>query len=55
MTWFSTVAAAEAAADPAGGAALDQVAIATGGATVAIAGLLWLIARSRRSGRPVAP
>src|SRR5918998_4335110 len=47
MTWLTTFAAADAAANPAGGAALDQVAIATGGATVAIAGLLWLIARYR--------
>jgi len=36
-----------AAADPAGGAALDQVAIATGGATLALAALFWLIARYR--------
>src|SRR5918997_4288151 len=47
MTFSPTLAAADAAANPAGGAALDQVAIATGGATLAIAGLLWLIARSR--------
>jgi hypothetical protein len=46
----STLAAADAAANPAGGAALDQVAIATGGAAVAIAGLLWLIARHRAGG-----
>jgi hypothetical protein len=36
-----------AAADPAGGAALDQVAIATGGALLALASLFWLIARYR--------
>jgi hypothetical protein len=36
-----------AAADPAGGAALDQVAIATGGAAVALGALFWLIARYR--------
>jgi hypothetical protein len=47
MTAISVVAAADAAANPAGGAALDQVAIATGGAVLAIAGLLWLIARYR--------
>jgi len=37
----------DAAANPAGGAALDQVAVATGGATLALAGLFWLIARHR--------
>src|SRR5918999_811707 len=47
MTLFATSAAADAAANPAGGAALDQVAIATGGATLAMAGLIWLIARHR--------
>ena len=36
--------------EPAGGAALDQVVIATGGATVATAVLLWLLA-GHRSGR----
>ena len=45
MSFPLTQAAADAAANPAGGAALDQVAIATGGAVLAIAGLLWLIAR----------
>jgi hypothetical protein len=40
-------ALAPAAADPAGGAALDQVAIATGGATLALGALFWLIARYR--------
>jgi hypothetical protein len=39
-----------AAAKPAGGAALDQVAIATGGATVVTLLLLWLIS-GHRSGR----
>src|SRR4051812_6526710 len=39
-----------AEAAPAGGAALDQVAIATGGATVVTALLLWLI-QGHRSGR----
>jgi hypothetical protein len=43
MMSFSLVAAA----DPAGGAALDQVAIATGGAAFALGGLFWLIARYR--------
>ena len=35
------------AADPAGGAALDQVAIATGGAALALGALFWLVARYR--------
>ncbi|MDQ3741295.1 MAG: hypothetical protein M3389_10180 [Actinomycetota bacterium] len=39
-----------AAAEPAGGAALDQVVIATGGATLVTALLLWLLA-GHRSGR----
>src|SRR3954454_1401508 len=39
-----------AAPKPAGGAALDQVAIATGGATVASLAVWWLI-RGHRSGR----
>jgi hypothetical protein len=39
-----------AASEPAGGAALDQVALATGFATVVTAGLLWLIS-AHRSGR----
>jgi hypothetical protein len=39
-----------AAAEPAGGAALDQVVIATAGATIATAALLYLIA-GHRSGR----
>jgi hypothetical protein len=47
MSLLATQAAADAAANPAGGAALDQVAIATGGATLGIAGLLWLITRYR--------
>src|SRR5918995_6018494 len=41
-----------AAADPAGGAALDQVAIATGGAFLALGSLLWLIARHRARNAP---
>jgi hypothetical protein len=36
-----------AASEPAGGAALDQVAIATGGAVLALGALFWLIARYR--------
>ncbi|HEV2813627.1 MAG TPA: hypothetical protein VGW10_10270, partial [Solirubrobacteraceae bacterium] len=43
-------AVAPAASEPAGGAALDQVVIATGGATVVTAVLLWLLA-GHRSGR----
>src|SRR5687768_13221353 len=39
-----------AASEPAGGAALDQVVIATAGATVATVFLLWLLA-GHRSGR----
>jgi hypothetical protein len=39
-----------AAAKPAGGAALDQVAIATGGATLVTAVLLWLVS-GHRSGK----
>ncbi len=39
-----------AAAEPAGGAAIDQVVIATGGATIVTALLLWLLA-GHRSGR----
>jgi hypothetical protein len=38
-----------AAGEPAGGAALDQVAIATGGAALATGLLLWLILRHRAS------
>jgi hypothetical protein len=44
MSWMATV---PAPADPAGGAALDQVAIATGGAALALGALFWLIARYR--------
>src|SRR5262245_31804973 len=40
------------AADPAGGAALDQVAIATGGAGLALAGLFLLVARHRAGRAP---
>jgi len=51
---FETLIAASAdlaaAAKPAGGAALDQVAIATGGATLVTAVLLWLVS-GHRSGR----
>jgi hypothetical protein len=47
---LATAESAVAASEPAGGAALDQVVIATGGATVATAALLWLIA-GHRSGR----
>src|SRR3954447_23109682 len=43
-------AAATTAAKPAGGAALDQVAIATGGAIAASLAVWWLI-RGHRSGR----
>ncbi|HEX8122725.1 MAG TPA: hypothetical protein VF549_15825 [Solirubrobacteraceae bacterium] len=43
-------AATLAASEPAGGAALDQVVIATGGATVVTAVLVWLLA-GHRSGR----
>ena len=42
--------ASAASQPPAGGSGLDQVAIATGGATVATAILLW-ICISHRSGR----
>ena len=38
------------ASEPAGGAALDQVVVATAGATIATALLLWLLA-GHRSGR----
>ena len=41
-----------AAAEPAGGAAIDQVVIATVGAGVVTAALLWLIAGHRSGGRP---
>jgi hypothetical protein len=47
MNLPSTSLASAAAADPAGGAALDQVAIATGGAVLAFGALFWLIARYR--------
>src|SRR5215218_8115496 len=50
MSFHPASAASVAAADPAGGAALDQVAIATGGAVLALGALFWLIAR-HRSGR----
>src|ERR671937_1875016 len=40
----------QAHAEPAGGAALDQVAIATAGAVVALATLVW-ICRGHRTGR----
>jgi hypothetical protein len=40
-------AATTAAADPAGGAAIDQVVIATGAAVLALGGLFWLVARYR--------
>jgi hypothetical protein len=43
----SLITATAAAADPAGGAALDQVAIATGAALVALGGLWWLVTRHR--------
>jgi hypothetical protein len=48
-----------AAGDPAGGAALDQVAIATGGAALALGALFWSIAgyrvgKARRFERVVA-
>ena len=43
----SLAATTTAAADPAGGAAIDQVVIATGSAVLALAGLLWLVARHR--------
>jgi hypothetical protein len=45
MTFLA--AATTAAADPAGGAAIDQVAIATGSAILALGGVAWLIARYR--------
>jgi hypothetical protein len=48
MTFLT--AATTAAADPAGGAAIDQVAIATGSALLALGGLGWLVTRYR-SGR----
>ena len=38
--------------DPAGGAALDQVVLATGSATLVLAGLWWLIARHRAGRAP---
>jgi hypothetical protein len=44
---MSLILTSLAAADPAGGAALDQVAIATGGAGLALGALFWLIARYR--------
>ena len=46
MSFFVTSQLA-AASDPAGGAALDQVAIASGGAVLALGALFWLIARFR--------
>src|SRR5918998_4986436 len=45
MTFLS--AATTAAADPAGGAAIDQVVIATGSAMLALGALWWVIARYR--------
>jgi hypothetical protein len=42
-----SAAATTAAADPAGGAAIDQVAIATGSALVALGALWWLVTRYR--------
>jgi hypothetical protein len=47
MSFSPSSASAFVAADPAGGAALDQVAIATGGAVAALGALFWLIARHR--------
>jgi hypothetical protein len=47
MMSLLAAAISTAAADPAGGAALDQVAIATGGAALALGALFWLIARYR--------
>src|SRR5687767_3589843 len=52
MSFPSAYLAPVAAADPAGGAALDQVAIATGGALLALASLFWLIARYRAGRAP---
>src|ERR671915_348650 len=55
MTWQTTptvLAAADAAAKPAGGAALDQVVLATGAAAAGLAGLFWLIARHRAGRAP---
>ena len=43
----SILASSVAASEPAGGAALDQVVIATAGATIATAVLLWLVLRHR--------
>jgi hypothetical protein len=47
MMSFPVTSQLAAAGDPAGGAALDQVAIATGGAVLALGALFWLIARYR--------
>src|SRR4051794_28360926 len=44
---------APASSEPAGGAAMDQVAIATGFATLTTAALLWVIFRYRAGGAPV--
>src|SRR5918995_85782 len=52
MSFSPTSLTRVAAADPAGGAALDQVAIATGGAFLALGSLLWLIARHRARNAP---
>jgi hypothetical protein len=46
------LAANTAAADPAGGAAIDQVAIATGSALLALGALWWLVARYRAGRAP---
>ena len=44
---MSLLSTPHAAVEPAGGAALGQVAIATGGAVLALGALFWLIARYR--------
>jgi hypothetical protein len=46
-------AVSPASSEPAGGAAMDQVAIATGFATLTTAALLWVIFRYRAGGAPM--
>src|SRR4051795_6304416 len=53
ITHVAGALTAPASSEPAGGAAMDQVAIATGFATLTTAALLWVIFRYRAGGAPV--
>src|SRR3954453_7941095 len=52
ITHVAGALTAPASSEPAGGAAMDQVAIATGFATLTTAALLWVIFRYRAGGAP---